>query len=49
MGTFEDFCNDFDYDTDSRTAERTYKAVCREYKGVLRVFGDVMDKLQEIQ
>lgn len=48
VGSFEDFCGEFGYDTDSRRAERTYKAVCKEYAAVERLFGDVMDKLQEI-
>lgn len=47
-GTFEDFCDEFGYDTDSRRAERTYKAVCKEYAAVERLFGDVMDELYEI-
>lgn len=47
-GTFEDFCREFGYDEDSRRAERTYKAVCREYAAVERLFGDCMDELQEI-
>lgn len=47
--TFEDFCSEYGYDTDSRTAERTYKAVQREYKGVERLFSDIMDELREIQ
>lgn len=48
VGTFEDFCEEFGYDTDSRRAERTYKAVCKEYAAVERLFGDVMDELIEI-
>lgn len=47
--TFEDFCGDYGYDTDSRKAERTFKAVQKEYKAVERLFGDIMDELQEIQ
>lgn len=38
-GTFEDFCSEFGYDTDSRQAEKTYKAVKREWEKVARVFG----------
>jgi hypothetical protein len=49
VGTFEDFCGDFGYDTDSRTHERIYKAVCKEYAAVDRLFGDILDELQEIQ
>ena len=37
-GTFEDFCYDYGYDTDSRKAEKTYNAVCKEYKGFSRLF-----------
>lgn len=47
--TFENFCSSYGYDTDSRSAERTYKAVCKEYNAVERLFGDIMDELQEIQ
>lgn len=39
-GTFEDFCCDFGYDTNSRKAEKTYKAIVKEYEGLRRVFGD---------
>lgn len=49
VGSFEDFCGDFGYDTDSRSAEKTYKAVCKEFEGVDRLFHDVLDELQEIQ
>lgn len=48
-GTFEDFCMDFGYDSDSISALRTYKAVCKEWKGVENLFSDVLDELQEIQ
>ena len=47
--TFEDFCAEFGYDTDSRNTEKTYKAVCKEFSAVERLFGDVMDELQDIQ
>jgi hypothetical protein len=40
VGTFEDFCNMFGYDEDSRSAERIYKAVCREYAAMQRLFTD---------
>jgi hypothetical protein len=37
--TFEDFCSDFGYDTDSRRAEQTWKA-CRQMANQLRhLFG----------
>ena len=49
-GSFENFCSDFGYDTDSRSAEKTYKAVKAEWEKVLRVFGDgeCLDDLREI-
>lgn len=48
-GTFENFCGDFGYDEDSRTAERTYKAVCKEYKAMSRLFSEeILEELQEI-
>lgn len=46
---FEDFCSNYGYDTDSIKALKTYKAVDREYKAVNRLFGDIMEELQEIQ
>lgn len=49
VGDFENFCGDFGYDTDSRTAERTYKAVCKEFAAVERLFSDIIEELQEIQ
>lgn len=39
-GTFEDFCDEFGYDIDSKKAEKTYKAEIKEYEGLYRVFGD---------
>ena len=49
VGDFEDFCSEFGYDTDSRKAEKTYKAVCKEFKAVDRLFNDVMEELSEIE
>lgn len=46
--TFEDFCDNFGYDTDSRKALENYLAVQDEYKNVIRLFGDVMEDLEEI-
>ena len=48
VGSFEDFCSEFGYSEDSRTAERTYNAVCKEFAAVERLFSDVIDQLQEI-
>lgn len=47
--TFENFCAEFGYDINSRNSKKTYKAVCEEYTAVKRLFGDIMDELQEIQ
>lgn len=48
-GTFEDFCYEFGYDEDSRTAERIYFAVQKEYTQLSRIFTpEQMEELQEI-
>jgi len=50
VGSFEDFCRDFGYDTDSRTAEKTYKAVVKEFQAMQRLFNsDELEVLQMIQ
>lgn len=46
---FESFCADYGYDPDSRKAYSTFKAVQKEYNAVSRLFGDVMEDLEEIQ
>lgn len=49
-GTFENFCADYGYDTDSRKAEKTYKEVMKEWENVSRIFStDELEQLQEIQ
>ena len=47
--TFEYFCGEYGYNTDSINAQKTYKAVKREFNGVNRLFNDVLEQLQEIQ
>lgn len=48
-GSFEDFCQEYGYDEDSRTAERTYFAVQKEYHELLKVFTEEqMEELREI-
>ena len=48
-GTFEDFCSEYGYSEDSRTAERIYFAVQKEYTQLARLFTpDEMDELAEI-
>ena len=50
IGSFEDFCNEFGYDSDSRAAEKTYKAVLEEWLNVCRIWKDSeIEELQEIQ
>ena len=49
-GTFEDFCSEFGYDEDSKTAERIYIAVIKEYKDLTKIFTEEqMEELSEIQ
>jgi hypothetical protein len=48
-GTFEDFCGEYGYDTDSRKAGKMYKAVVKEWQSVDRLFSDCLDALAEIQ
>jgi hypothetical protein len=48
-GTFEDFCSEFGYDTDSRKAEKTYQAVVKEYLELTSLFNEAeIEELQEI-
>jgi len=49
-GTFEDFCSEFGYDSDSRSAKKTYKAVRNEYLEVSKLFSnEELEEMQEIQ
>lgn len=50
VGSLEDFCSEFGYDSDSRTAEKIYLAVVREYNEVKRLWSETeIEKLAEIQ
>lgn len=50
VGTFENFCSEFGYDEDSRSAEKTYNAVVKEYESMCRLFSDEeLEVLQLIQ
>lgn len=40
VGAFEEFCSEFGYDTDSRTAEKTYTSVIKEFNGMQSLFND---------
>lgn len=47
---FTDFCSEYGYNEDSRTAERTYKAVVKEFKAMQRLFSpEILEQMQEIQ
>jgi len=47
--SFEDFCSEFGYDTDSRKAYKTYLAVCKEWGKVNRFFNsEELEQLQDI-
>lgn len=54
-GSFDDFCSEFGYEQydeetgrTNKQTERTYKAVCKEFAAVERLFSDCMEELQEI-
>ena len=50
VGSFEDFCSEFGYGEDSRTAERIYIVVIKEYKDLTRIFTEEqMEELSKIQ
>lgn len=49
-GTFEAFCCDYGYDSDSITARDVYLDVQKEYSGIARLFSqDELELLREIQ
>lgn len=49
VGTFEEFCSEFGYDEDSKTADKIYIAVIKEYKQLERIFTtQQIDELREI-
>lgn len=45
--SFEEFCGDFGYDTDSRKAEKTFKVCRRMAPKVRNLLGDLVEKAQE--
>lgn len=48
--TFEDFCADYGYDTDSMKAHKTYEAVRDEWNNVMKMFtNEELEALREIQ
>ena len=55
VGSYQDFCSEFGYDMYNENCQgfnkitlKTYKAVCKEFIAVDRLFSDVMDELQNI-
>lgn len=50
VGTLDDFCREFGYDSDSKSAERVYEAVKEEWLNVCRIWNDSeIEELAEIQ
>ena len=53
VGTIENFMAEFGYEIysiqDVKKVTNMYKAVCKEYKNVIKLFSDCMDELCEIQ
>lgn len=50
LGTFEEFCSEFDYNEDSIIAMKAYIGVIKEYKDLTRIFTEEqMEELQQIQ
>lgn len=48
--SFEDFCSNYGYETDSRKALKTYKAVMEQTEDLKRVFSlEQLEELNEIQ
>ena len=50
VGSFENFCGDFGYNSDSRHVEKIYKTVLKEWKNVSSFFSESeLLELQEIK
>ncbi len=45
LGSFEDWCSEFGYDTDSRKAERTYHAIVKQEIALRRLLGANFDSI----
>lgn len=45
--SFEEWAADYGYDPDSRTAERTYRAIEKQTAALRRLLGSAYDRLQE--
>lgn len=45
---FQDFCDEFGYDSDSRSAEKIHRACVKQRKGIERVMGDALEKFMQL-
>ncbi len=43
--SFDEWCSDYGYDTDSRKAERTYRSVQEQTRRLRRLLGDDFDEI----
>jgi len=55
VGTFENFCSDFGYEIynenyagKNKSSVKIYKALCKEFSNVERLFSDCLEEMQEI-
>lgn len=48
-GEYADFCSEFGYNPEHRESGVVYRAVCREWAGVERLWDDVLEQLREIE
>jgi len=49
-GSFENFCCNYDYDSDSISALKVYNAVCEEWANIKRLFSEEeLEPLREIE
>jgi len=49
VGDFQNFCNDFGYDSDSIKAEKNYNLVVKVYENIKMLFSDIeLEKLRKI-
>lgn len=46
---FEDWCDNYGYDPDSRRAERIYKACERQAKALKRFMGEIFDEFMDCE
>jgi hypothetical protein len=54
VGDFDEFCSEYGYfpiesSAAFKAAQKTHKAVLKEFAAVNRLFGDILEELQEIQ